>query len=74
MAAIVAEFDLKLAPGYLENLETVDCEKTPRYASTLMHPMVISHLPTLLLQTYDCFRLQKDPLLVTVARRKTESG
>ncbi|KAL8277459.1 hypothetical protein RQP46_010181 [Phenoliferia psychrophenolica] len=39
MASIVAEFDLKLAPGYLESVEMVDCENTPRYSSTLMLPM-----------------------------------
>lgn len=40
MAAVVRDFDLAFAPGYLENVEMVDCEKTPRYRTSLTLPMV----------------------------------
>ena len=50
LAEVVRDFDLSPAPGYLENVEKVECENTPRYASTLMLPMV-RLFPFLLLGT-----------------------
>ncbi|KAL8276743.1 hypothetical protein RQP46_010852 [Phenoliferia psychrophenolica] len=40
MAAIIGEFDLKLAPGYLDAVEMVRGEPTPRYANSLTLPMI----------------------------------
>lgn len=39
MATIIKEYELSFAPGYLENVEMVDCEQTPRYGDSLTLPM-----------------------------------
>lgn len=39
MAAIFKDYEISFAPGYLENVEMVDCEQTPRYADSLTLPM-----------------------------------
>jgi hypothetical protein len=44
MAAISRDFDLKFAPGYLENVEMVQLstgEQTPRYKNSITLPMVL---------------------------------
>ena len=40
MATIIKDFDLTFAPGYLENVEMLDCAPTPRYQDSLTLPMV----------------------------------
>lgn len=42
MGTIVRDFDLSIAPGYLESVEMLSFEKTPRYRDTLTLPMVNS--------------------------------
>ena len=40
MATIIKDFDLSFAPGYLETVEMIDCEKTPRHQASLTLPLV----------------------------------
>ena len=45
MAALIRDFDLNFAPGYLENVEMLFGEKTPRYANSLTLPMARAPSP-----------------------------
>lgn len=39
MAALLKEFDFEFAPGYLETVEMMKTEQTPRYRPSLTLPM-----------------------------------
>lgn len=69
MSTIIRDFDLHFAPGYLESVEMVACEDTPRYANSLTLPMVTFFLPPLASPMLADSAVQNAPLRVTASRR-----
>jgi hypothetical protein len=74
IAALVKEFELDFAPGYLDERLLEDLSATPRYSASLTLPMVRLLSPLkglgLALRLTSNLETQAGPLLVKVARRK----
>ena len=62
LALLIENFDLSLAPGYLENVEFATSEKTPMYMLSLTLPMARSILKLRGTAAHTLSRLAEAPL------------